>query len=66
MRLYKKKGGKRMKDIVNKVLKAVAVGTSIGTVVCLGFDALKPKEAVMLLGLGVASLSISCLPKEEK
>lgn len=55
-----------MKDIVNKVLKAVAVGTSIGTVVCLGFDALKPKEAVMLLGLGVASLSISCLPKEEK
>ncbi|WP_177180613.1 hypothetical protein [[Clostridium] polysaccharolyticum] len=57
---------KKMKDVVNKVLKAVAVGTSIGTLVCLGLDALKPKEAVMLLALGVASLSISSLSKEEQ
>lgn len=55
-----------MKDVVNKVLKAVAVGTSIGTVVCLGLDALRPKEATMLLALGVVSLSISSLPKDEQ
>lgn len=50
-----------MKNIIKKVLQCVSVGTSVGTVAGLILKALKTSDAIMLLGIGLVSLSIGSL-----
>lgn len=50
-----------MKKMVDTVLKCVAVGASVGTVVCLLLKSINSDGAIMLLAIGLAALFISTL-----
>lgn len=44
-----------------KILKALSLGLSVGTIVCLKMDVINVKDAVTLLAMAVAALSIAGL-----
>ena len=54
-------GKSRAKEIVDTVLKAVAVAMGIAVVALSVMDAISPKDAVAMLGVGLASLAIAAL-----
>jgi putative Mn2+ efflux pump MntP len=63
------KGVKKMEDpkkIINLVLKAVAVGMSVASIV-MGFlpDAADVDTHITLLSIGLAALAVAALQKEE-
>lgn len=55
-----------MEHLIKLILKAVSVGTSVGAVVCIGLNIIEEKDALTLIGIGLAALSISSLIGEKK
>ncbi len=43
------------------ILKALSLGASVGTIVCLIMDVIDVKSAITLLAIGVSALSIASL-----
>lgn len=50
---------------IKNILGAVSVGASVGAVACLILDVIKERDAIILLGIGLISLSISSLSGKE-
>lgn len=50
-----------MLNNIKNILRAVSVGTSVGAIACLLLNVIKERDALLLLGIGLISLSISSL-----
>ena len=50
-----------IQSIINLVLKAVAVGMSVATIVLMALDAVTLETTVMLLTIGVFALAVASL-----
>lgn len=55
---------KTIRDIVNLVLRALVVAMGVAVVALSCMDALEPKSAVTMLGIGVACAGISLMEKK--
>lgn len=54
-----------MMNNIKNILKAVSVGASVGAIVCLLMNAIKERDAILLLGISLISLSVSSLIGKE-
>jgi hypothetical protein len=49
------------KDLFKLILRAVALGVSVGTLVCSIMDKIQAKSAITLLAIGIICLAIAQL-----
>ena len=62
-----KENGKanRISEIVDNALKGIALATGIDVVVLSLIDMIEAKDAVIMLGIGLACMAITQLPKKD-
>lgn len=52
--------------MVKTILKAVAVGVSVGTIVLLNMDQIQERNAIILLAVGLSCLAINSLSNKRE
>ncbi len=52
--------------MIKVIFKAVSIGASVGAVVCLLLNVIDERNAIILLGLGSAALSIAMMGEGEQ
>lgn len=57
---------KKFKEMVNLILRAVGLATGVAVVAMMIMNVIELNTAVMLLGIGVASLGISSFTANSK
>ena len=56
----------KIKDLINLILKAVAIAMGIGVVVLNILDKIETKSSIIMLGIGVFSIALYLLDSTEK